>query len=190
MTNTSVLLFLPNLGGPEILLILFIVLVFIIIVFYAGRDYRNWIIPIVALFATSILFLVFSLEFNKLLLSNILKYVTTDVSLSYFSNTFQNIAFAIYSTLSVLFLTNAVITNSKKPLAHQALFRFIILNYCIAALFFILSSNKDNSYLVFTIAPLAIMAANFFENLETTWIAETSAIIITVFALICFVGQL
>lgn len=170
--------------------ILFIALVFIIIVFYAARDYRNWIVPIIALLAITIIFLVFALEFDNQLIYNFNNFLNYDIKISYFTNTFQNIAFSVYASISILFLVNAALTNSSKPLAHQALFRFIILNYLLAVAVYILSPDKNNSYLLFTMTPLAIMGANFFETLETKWMAETSAIIIVLFAFVCFFGQL
>lgn len=186
--DASMLIFLATLF--EFWTIVFIFLVFVIILFYAPRDYRNWIIPSIALAATVILFVFFSLQFDKLLLENFIEKQNVDTNLNYFSNTFQNISFSFYCTISVLFVTNSILTYSKKPLTHQALFRFIILAFIIAMLIFVISPEKNNSFLIFTFAPLAIMSSNFFENLETYWMAETSAILITILAIICFLGQI
>jgi hypothetical protein len=44
--------------------ILFLILVFISIIFHASRDYRNWVLPFIALMAVSVLFFLTSLIFN------------------------------------------------------------------------------------------------------------------------------
>lgn len=170
--------------------IIFIVLVFVIILFFAARDYRNWIVPFIALAATTILFVSFALQFDKSLLNDFFTEMVIYTDISYFSNMFQNVAFSFYVTISLLFVINLILTYTKKPLALQSLYRFIILTYIIAIIVFVIIPNKQNSFLVFTFAPFAIMASNFFENIETNWIAETSAVIITVVAFVCFFGQL
>ena len=186
--DASILIFVASI--LQFWAILFIGLVFVIVMFYAARDYRNWIVPIIALLATTIIFLVFALQFNIQLIYNFNNFLNYDFNISYFTNTFQNISFAVYASISALFLINAVLTNSTKPLAHQALFRFVIFNYLIAMSVFLLVPDKNNSNLLFTMTPLAIMGANFFEALEIKWMSETSAIIIVLFAVVCFVGQL
>lgn len=51
--------------------ILYIVLVFVSIVLHASRDFRNWIIPFIALFSVSVLFLMTNLYFDNALFLHI-----------------------------------------------------------------------------------------------------------------------
>ena len=186
--DASMLIFMASLF--QFWAILFILLVFVIIVFFAVRDYRNWIIPIIALAATVVLFVFFALLFEPVLVANYFQNQTISTNIDYFSNTFQNISFSVFLTLSLLFFTSLVFSYTKKPMADQALFRLIMLSFLLAIAVFVLSPEKNNSLLIYAFAPLAIMASNYFENIQTNWIAQVSAGIITILAITCFVGQL
>jgi DNA integrity scanning protein DisA with diadenylate cyclase activity len=109
---------------------------------------------------------------------------------NYFQNVWQNIAISIYTALSVLFLIFQMLSFSTKLSVLHAGFKKIIISFVIGLIIFILSNQKSNAVLVFTFAPMAVMSTNFFENTETPWVKEVSAVLISTLALICFVGQL
>jgi hypothetical protein len=143
--------------------ILYIVLVFISILFHVSRDYRNWVLPFIALFVVGIIFTFFSITLNKSIVETITTNATTHFGIDYFTNTYQNIAFSIYLTVALFFVVSLFGSLSNKPLLMQTSFKKIIASFFIGTLIFVISSNKSNDLLLFTFAPLAIMATSHIE---------------------------
>ena len=143
--------------------ILYIALVFISIIFHVARDYRNWILPFIAFFTAAVIFLLFSILFNIDAQGYINRSVMTNFEINYFTNNYQNIAFSIYATVVLFFIVSMFATLSSRPLVLHASFKKIIASFFIGVLIYIVSSNKSNDILIFTIAPLAIMATSHIE---------------------------
>jgi hypothetical protein len=143
--------------------ILFIVLVFISIMFHVARDYRNWILPFIAFFAVAIIFIFFSLVFNVDGVEYINRSAKTSFEISYFTNNYQNAALSIYATVALFFVVSMFGTLSNRPLVLHSAFKKIVTSFFIGVLIFLVSSNKSNDLLIFTIAPLAMMATAHIE---------------------------
>ncbi len=186
--DASMLIFLASFF--EFWTILFVLAVFAAIIFHVSRDYRNWILPYIALFASTILFLFLSFLFDKNLIFYFFESIDINTSLNYFSNTFQNVSFAFFCTISVLFVGFMVRFYNKKPLILHASYKILIFAYLIGVAVFVLSPNKNNGQLIFSFLPLAIFAANYFENQDVFWTKEATSVIFSIMAIICFLGQL
>jgi hypothetical protein len=143
--------------------ILYILLVFISIIFHVSRDYRNWVIPFIALFAVSILFVACSLFFNSNSIAFLQESSRIDFDIDYFANNYQNAAFAIYITVALFFITSMFLTLSNRPLLLLSSYKKVIASFFIGIVVFVLSANKCNELLVFTFAPLAIMTTAHIE---------------------------
>ncbi len=143
--------------------VLYILLVFISVIFHVSRDYRNWIIPFIALFAASILFLACSLIFNFNSIAFLQESSQIDLSLDYFTNNYQNASFAIYITVALFFIVSMFSTLSSRPLLLLSSYKKIIVSFFIGVLIFVLSSHKSNETLIFTFTPLAIMTTAHIE---------------------------
>jgi hypothetical protein len=143
--------------------ILYILLVFISILLHVSRDYRNWVLPFIAFFAVGIIATFFSMLSNKNIIEIIITHATTNFKIDYFTNNYQNAAFSIYLTVALFFLVSMFSSLSNKPLLMQTSFKKIIASFLIGLFIFILSSPKSNDLLVFTFAPLAIMATSHIE---------------------------
>ena len=170
--------------------IMFLFLVFASIIFHSARDYRNWIVPYVAFFATVIAFVFFALLFSPDLIQNFWNNRFFSFDFDYFKNSFQNLSISFYCSISVLFVANLISIYTRKSLVSHPHYKILIFMFVIGLLFFMVTPNKNNGSLIFTFAPMAILAANFFDNTETTWIKETSAIVIILMSIVCFVGQI
>src|SRR6187431_1399489 len=70
--------------------ILYILLVFLSVIFHVSRDYRNWVIPFIALLGVSILFVLSTLIFDIHSINFLQEKAKISLSLDYFSNTYQN----------------------------------------------------------------------------------------------------
>jgi hypothetical protein len=143
--------------------ILYIFLVFISVVFHVSRDYRNWFIPFIALFAVSILFVACSLIFDINSIAFLKESSKIDFSIDYFTNNYQNAAFAIYITVALFFMISMFSTLSSRPQILLSSYKKVIASFFIGILVFVLSANKSNEVLVFTFTPLAIITTAHIE---------------------------
>ncbi len=170
--------------------IFFIVLVFISIMFHVARDYRNWILPFIAFFAVGIIFVLFSLVFNINAFEYIDRSVKTSFEINYFTNNYQNAALSIYTTVALFFVISMIATLSSKPLVLHSSFKKIIATFFIGVIIFLVSSNKSNDILIFTMAPLAMMATSHIEMPQRKLKQEMVLFVLIVCSLFAFFSQL
>jgi len=170
--------------------ILYIILVFTSIILHVSRDYRNWILPYIALFTAASIFLLASLIFDKTLIDYIMAGTALNFNFDYFTNKFQNIALSIYVAIAVLFLFSQIISLPNKPLNLQASYKKIIISFFIGIIIFIISPDKNNSILIYTFMPMAVMATSFFEGVQVKWMREATAIIVIGLCFLSFLLQL
>lgn len=170
--------------------ILYIVLVFISIIFHVARDYRNWVIPFIAFFAVSIIYAMAISVFGKDFFDHLHGEARISFDFTYFENIYQNIALAAFSSFAVLFSVTQILALPNKPLNMQASYKKVIYSFLIGVLVYVLSAGKNNSFLAFTFAPLAIMGANYLESQDNFWVREGVVILITGVALFLFFSQL
>ncbi|MFV8341588.1 DUF6427 family protein [Flavobacterium sp. XS2P39] len=170
--------------------IIFIVLVFISIIFHVSRDYRNWILPFIAFFTAGIIFMLYAAVFDV----NILEYITRSVTISfridYFTNNYQNAAFSIYATVALFFIVSMFATLSNKPQILHVSFKKIVASFFIGIVIFLISSNKSNDLLLFTFAPLAIMATSHIEIVQLKLKQEIVLSVFILCSLFAFFSQL
>ena len=170
--------------------ILFIILVFVSILFHVARDYRIWLLPFLAFFSISVLFLLFAILFDKNAIGILLQSTYADYNIGYFTNNYQNGAFSIFVAIALFFLVSLQLTFSSKPIIVHASYKKIIISFFIGVAIFIISPDKSNDLLVFTFASLAIMATS---HIETTQVKLQKEIIVSVFiicSLFTFFSQL
>ncbi len=170
--------------------ILYLLLLFFSIILHVSRDYRNWLLPYIALFLVSIVFLFASLIFNKLWIYQLIESAQTNFDFDYFTNSFQNISFSIFTTIAALFFIAQNLSLSSKPLILNAAYKKIIMSFLIGITIFLISPYKSNSVLVFTFMPLSVMAASYIEESEVKWMKETTVGIIIGLCLLSFFFQL
>lgn len=170
--------------------ILFILLVYISIIFHVSRDYRNWLIPFVGLFFTTIVFVFYSLLFDKTAIDHYLGNQEIYTQLDYFKNDFQNIALSIFAVFIVFFGIPAVFTLTSKPLNLQASHKKIIFSLALGIAIYFISPNKNNDFLIFTFFPLAVMASNFIESSQVKIQQEIVLSVTILLSLFCFFTQL
>jgi len=170
--------------------IIYIVLVFISIIFHVSRDYRNWIIPFIAFFAVTIIYIMAGLIAGEGFFKHVLDEARVSFDFTYFENIYQNIALAVFSSIAVLFTFPYIFSINSKPLNLQASHKKILYSFLIGVGIYVLSAGKNNSFLAFTFAPLAIMGANYFESQENVWFREVLLALIVAIAVFIFSAQL
>jgi hypothetical protein len=170
--------------------ILYILLVFISILFHVSRDYRNWVLPFISFFAIGILFLLFSMIFAVDILEFVNKSVTTSYKIDYFTSNYQNGALSIYATIALFFVISMFASLSNKPLLLHTSFKKIIASFFIGVVIFLISSNKSNDLLMFTYAPLAMMATSHIELAQPKLKQEIVLSVLVACSLFVFFSQL
>jgi hypothetical protein len=170
--------------------ILFLILVFISIVFHVSRDYRNWVLPFLALFAVSIIFLTVSLIFNIDVVEFFQQRALVDFKIDYFKNNYENGALSIYVAVALFFVTSMLMTLSNRPQIVHISYKKIVACFFIAVVIFIISPNKSNDLLLFSIAPLTIMAASHVEYIQQKLNNEIVFYVLILCSLFTFFSQL
>ncbi|WP_395065482.1 DUF6427 family protein [Flavobacterium sp.] len=170
--------------------IIFILLVYISIIFHVSRDYRNWLIPFVALFVTAIIFVLYALLIDKLAINTYLQSEVMNYRVDYFTNKYQNIALSIYAVFAVFFIFPSIFSLTNKPLNLQASYKKVLFAALFGIVIFIISNNKSNEVLIFTFLPMAIMATNTIEYLQNKIQQEIILAVSILCGLFCFFSQL
>ncbi|OYQ33301.1 hypothetical protein CHU92_12985 [Flavobacterium cyanobacteriorum] len=170
--------------------LLYIVLVFISIIFHVYRDYRNWIIPFIAFFAVAIIYYMAILMLGRDFFDHLHGEARISFDFTYFENIYQNITLAVFSSFAVLFSVTQILALPGKPLNMQSSYQKIIYSFFIGVAVYVLSADKNNSFLAFTFAPLAIMGANYIESQENVWIREGIPTLLVAISLFLFLSQL
>ena len=170
--------------------ILFILIVFVSILFHVSRDYRNWVLPFIAFFSVGIIGLMYALIFDTSLIDSIIDSAYIDFNFNYFTNNYQNFALSLYVVVALFFFITQALSVPSKPLNMQSSYKKIIVAFILGAVVFLISSDKNNSMLIFTFAPVAIMATNQIEAMQINWMKETILYLIVGCSLLTFVSQL
>lgn len=170
--------------------ILFLILVFISIIFHASRDYRNWILPFIALLAVALLFLMVSLIFNFDAVTFIENRAIIDLRIDYFKNNYENGSFSIYVAVALFFIVSVLTTLSNRPQIVHTSYKKIVAYFFIAVAVYIISPDKSNDLLLFSIAPLAMMATSHVEYVKQKLNNEIVFYILILCSLFTFFSQL
>ena len=170
--------------------IFYIVLVFIAVILHVSKDYRNWIIPFIALFAVTILFFLANSLLDNSLLSTLMSKTYVSFDFYYFDNIYQRIALAVFTSISLFAFVLHVFDIPNKALNLQSSHKTILFSFILGVGIYVLSANKNNGSLAFCFAPLAIIGANFIEKIENNWIKEIVVYSLVAFGLFFFVMQL
>lgn len=170
--------------------VLFIILVFLSIIFHVSRDYRNWIIPFIALFTVIVLVVMGSLAFYPAFLEEYPNQIFIDFIINDITTVFQNVAVAIYGMVAlVAFITMLFILQSKLSNSISS-YRKVIFAFIIGLAVFFLTPNKHNSYLIYTFVPVAIMLTNYLETIKKFWVKEGIVAVLAIASLITYLLQL
>ncbi|MFN3752812.1 DUF6427 family protein [Flavobacterium sp.] len=170
--------------------ILFIVLVYISIIFHVSRDYRNWLLPFVAFVTTAIVFLAAALFFDKTWIDHIFDQTRMNFELDYFTNNYQNIALSFYSVIALYFVFSTIFTVSNRPLILQASYKKMIFTFIVGVIVFLISPDKNNSMLIFTLMPLSLMCTNNIEFSQNNMYKEIVLLILISGSFFIFFAQL
>jgi hypothetical protein len=132
----------------------------------------------------------FSITFHKNVIAFINANAMTNFEMDYFTNNYQNAAFSIYLTIALFFVISMFASLSNKPMLLHTSFKKIIASFFIGIIIFIISSNKSNDLLLFTFAPLAMMATSHIESKQWQLKQEIVLFVVIICSLFAFFSQL
>jgi hypothetical protein len=170
--------------------ILFLVLVFISITFHVAKDYRNWILPILAFLCVATVVLFFSLLFSFDIMPSLYKGTQINFNIDYFTTSYQNAALSIYATIALFFIVSILLTLSSRSLVLHASYKKVIVAFFIGVAIFLISEDKSNDLLLFTIAPLSIIATSHIEMSPPKLKEEIVLFVLILCSLFAFFSQL
>ncbi|SFJ46632.1 DUF6427 family protein [Myroides guanonis] len=170
--------------------VFYIVLIFYAVASYVSRDYKNWLIPFIALFVVFIFLSVYLILVDETYLEWIQTKTVISFDFTQFDNLFINLALAVFASIALLFFFAELIHFKKKQFNLQSSYKKVILSFIIAVAIYIVSNGKNEGSLLFTFFPLAILGSNYIEMVPQNWRKE--AIVYSVFgiAVFFFVSQL
>ncbi len=143
--------------------IAFMLIVYIGVLYFEPKNYRNWLIPIVGL-STVFLFANCFTLYTEDAFFGITRYVDT-MSFSfknYLSKT-QLFSVGIVSICILFFLSIYLITFRRKAANTKPILRIVLVYIIIALLVVVVAPEKDTSELFFMITPLALIGTTYFE---------------------------
>lgn len=170
--------------------ILYIVLVFIAIILHVSRDYRNWVVPFIALLAVTILFFLTNSFFENSIFNSLTSKTYVSFNFYYFDNLYQRMALALFSSISLFFFVSQIFDIPNKALNMQSSHKTILFSFLLGVGIYVLSANKNNGSLAFCFAPLAIIGANILEKIDNNWLKEIIVYALLICALFFYVMQL
>jgi hypothetical protein len=160
------------------------------ILFHVSRDYRNWVLPFIAFFSVGVIGLMYAMIFDHSLIDSVVDSAYVDFNFNYFTNNYQNFALSLYVVIALFFFVTQALSVPSKPLNMQSSYKKIIVAFILGAVVFLISSDKNNSMMIFTFAPVAIMATNQVEAMQINWMKETVVYVIVICSLLTFFSQL
>ena len=186
--DASLLIFIASLF--HIYALVFIVVIFVAILIYSFAEAKNLLIPFIALVSVATIYVTIdSLQGFKLLTA-----LLHDVYLPYQSLTFPSvyahISFSLYIAFSILVLIYGIIQLPKKQQNIKGTYTITFFMYLAGLFVYILESNKDNSVLLFSMVPTALLAANFIEEIPKNKFKDAVLYTIASVSLILFFFQL
>ncbi|MHC5310705.1 DUF6427 family protein [Myroides sp. LJL116] len=169
--------------------ILFLILLFVALISFVQKDFRNWIIPLLA-FLTVFIGICLYLQITNIPLQQWLD-GRFDMSLNflYFDDVFANIALAVFASISVLFFTSETLSLGQKAYNMQNMYKKILLTFVIGVAVYIISPEKSNAILLFSFFPLSILGANYLDNIPQKWQQEAVVYSVFILGLFFFIAQ-
>jgi len=152
--------------------ILFFVLLFATILYYAEVDIKNWVVPFLGVFTVYIITTASLLVINEdfFNIDAIVPRVSFDLThyntLSYIVSITMLLSFGFWASLFYL----KVIRKKKRN--YRPGYKIVFAASIIAAVIVIISPEKNGSEFLFLFGPLTIVITNYIDTIEEKWFKE------------------
>ncbi|MDH7446387.1 DUF6427 family protein [Aquimarina sp. 2201CG14-23] len=165
----------------------FILIIFLGVLFFEPKNYRNWIIPVVGLLVVYVLSNCFTLLFYDSFF-RMTDYVDT-VSFSFdgYLNNGKFFSIGVLVICAIFFFSVYLIKFSRKPTKSKPVLKLIIAQLIIAVTIVFIVPQKSTAEMIFIASPLAIIGTTYLEIDHGKFIKEIN---IWVFLLLPFMTLL
>jgi hypothetical protein len=167
--------------------ILFLILVFVSIVFHVAGDYRNWFLPFIAFLSILILIVFIQLVSGYPLVSNILDNAYVSLNFDYFENKMQSFSVVFFLLLSIFLIIPSFASYGKRPSQVQNSLKKVILAWIIGFVIYLISPDKTNAFMIYSIFPMAVFASSYMEYAKQDWFKEVVGLILILSGILIFV---
>ncbi|RAV29401.1 DUF6427 family protein [Sinomicrobium soli] len=153
--------------------LVFLLLVFAAIMVYRVGEYRNWLVPFVAVFVVGMLLLTYVIWFRDL------HWVRETFPFSVDFYSIRTMTPGFISAVVLIVLTGLVsvisfITRYKtKPSGVQSSLLLIVIAMLLACGVASVSNNRESDEVVFALFPVAVLAANYLQEIVRPWWKES-----------------
>ncbi|MFN3639937.1 MAG: hypothetical protein ACK4UK_03385 [Flavobacterium sp.] len=170
--------------------IFLMVLVFIAIVLHEGSDYRNWLIPIIALITIGVIVVFLSLLFQPDWIQTLSQNMYLGFNLVYPEEFIQQFVLGLYGVFALLFLISLVMTLSKRPLILLSAFKKLIFIFILGLGVIVCSLTLLPEVVVYLFFPVALMATAHTEHSKGNVSNELISVFFVLFGVLVFFLQL
>lgn len=169
--------------------ILFLILVFVSIVFHVAGDYRNWFLPFIAFLAVFIL----TLFVQHISGIHIFSWVSVNAQFSfnfdYFESKMQSFALILYFLIISFLIAPFFLSYAKRTSQVQNSLKKVILACIISFIIYIVSPQKTNGLMIYSIFPIAVFATSYMEYAKKDWFKEVIGLVIVLSGILIFVFE-
>lgn len=170
--------------------VFYMVLIFYSIASYISNDYKNWLIPFIALLVVSIFLGAYLILADITYTMWLETKIVTSFDFTQFDNLFINLSLAVFTSIAVLFFFSELIFFQKKQFNLQSSYKKVILSFLLAVAIYVVSVGKNDGSIVFTFFPLAIFGSNYIENVAQNWRKEAIIYSVVGISLFFYLTQL
>ena len=159
--------------------ILFFVILFLGILYYAIQDYRNWIIPSIGWITVFIIAQAATVIFTGEFLSIDWYSEKISFSLEEFQTVTHFIGLGIPLLVALFFLVVYGLKFKRWQATTKPGVIIVLCMLLIAFATFVFAEDKDISKLFLLAGPVSIMAGSFFQSLKKGWLKEFVLVVMT-----------
>lgn len=171
--------------------ILFLIVVFYVILFQTSFNFKNWLIPFIAIFIIGSIVIMAEMILNSGFVFTMIDSLHLSFNLSIIrENKLEFFIVCFYATIVILFLFSSFITSGSRSVNQHSVYNIFYLVLLISIFIFFFNPVPNYALVSYSFFPLAILGSNMIENIERKWIKETFLVSLTVLILLLFFIQL
>ena len=170
---------------------LFLALVFYVIFFQTSFDFKNWLIPFIAIFIMATIVIMFEMMFNSGHVFDMIESVYLKFNYEQLkANKTNFFILCFYGVIVALFLFSSFVTMGSRSVNQRSVYNILYLLLLFSIAIFMYNPIPNYALASFSFFPLAILGSNMIESIERKWIKETFIILVILAAVLLFFIQL
>lgn len=144
--------------------LLFLIVVFFAIMFHAANDYRNWIVPSLAILCVYILNTCFQLLVHDRFFDLFHFFEVPDFDFSKYGDPAILFPLSLLLAFSLWVMADYLLTIKKAASTLKSSLVLIVIIWLVAIVVVVFSPTKNGSGFLFFIIPVSVIGANYFQQ--------------------------